>query len=390
VSGQNSNQIFPAPLTTHPTSVAYLNIPNNYTLPYENTQICLVSDIICHRRLFLLTYDGEGGRPRIDLTQYQLELCGLFHEGLTFDQLSTYLLETYQLNINTRTLKRRFQAWEVRRRIPAQVEDAAKRRIQILFFEVGLEDSDILTILHKEGFQIGRYTLVRLRFELGLRRRVRGVEQCQEADQLVRRLVAEELEKGVIDGYGRRYLYTHFRQRGHIVARDRLFEAYRTMNFEAVERRKRDLQRHRGEYIVPGPNFVWSIDGYCKLRPYGVEIYACIDAYSRYIVWVYVGISASTAVSCAHQFFEALEEVELQPRFVRSDRGVETVMLADAHYQLQTSYEPDLEFQECYLYGTSTANQRIEAWWQQLSKGLIFRWRVGLLLVEYYILITKF
>ncbi|KAF1946536.1 hypothetical protein EJ02DRAFT_462549 [Clathrospora elynae] len=155
----------------------------------------------------------------------------------------------------------------------------------------------MLTVLHKEGFDIGKYTLVRLRFELGLRRRVRGVQQSQEADRLVRELVAQELEKGVIDGYGQRYLYTHFWQRGIIVARDRLFEAYRTMNYEAVERRKRDLQRHRGEYFVPGPNFVWSIDGYCKLRPYGVEIYACIDAYSRYIVWVYIGISASTARS---------------------------------------------------------------------------------------------
>lgn len=154
------------------------------------------------------------------------------------------------------------------------------------------------------------------------------------------------------------------------------------MNFEAVERRKRDLQRHRGEYIVPGPNFVWSIDGYCKLCPYGVEIYACIDAYSRYIIWVYIGILASTAVSCVYQFLQTLEEVELQPRFVRSDRGTEIVMLADAHYQLQTTYEPDLEFQECYLYGTSIANQRIEAWWQQLSKGLIFCWRVSSLLYD--------
>jgi DNA-binding CsgD family transcriptional regulator len=48
----------------------------------------------------------KGGRPRIDLTNYQLELCRLFQEGLTFDQISAYLLETYQININTRTLKR--------------------------------------------------------------------------------------------------------------------------------------------------------------------------------------------------------------------------------------------------------------------------------------------
>lgn len=316
------------------------------------------------------------GRPAINLTQYQAELRAIFHEGLTFEQIAAYIQETYQIRINIRTLKRRFREWNLRRGLPTQVEEVVKNRIRVLFFEVGLEDTEMLLILQGEGFKITKYTLVRLRFELGLRRRVRGIEQCQEADRLVQRLVAEELEKGVIDGYGRRYLYTHFRQRGHIIARDRLFQAYRTINFEAVERRKRDLQRHRGEYIVPGPNFIWSVDGYCKLRPYGIEIYACIDAYSRYIIWVYIGISASTAVSCVHQYLQTLEAVQLQPRFVRSDRGVETVMLADAHYQLQETYEPDLQFEECYLYGTSTANQRIEAWWQQLSKGLLFRWRV--------------
>jgi hypothetical protein len=119
------------------------------------------------------------------------------------------------------------------------------------------------------------------------------------------------------------------------------------------------------------------MDGYAKLKPYGVEIYACIDAYSRYIVWVYVGISACTAVSCLSQFIEVLESTEQQPRFVRSDRGTETVMMADTHYQLQVAYDPNLQFDDCYLYGTSTANQRIEAWWLQLSKGLLFQWRVS-------------
>ena len=81
-------------------------------------------------------------------------------------------------------------------------------------------------------------------------------EQQAQADKVVQKLISDELQKGVIDGYGCRYLYTHFRQQGHIIARDRLFRIYRIINPEAVERRKRDLQRHRGEYIVPGLNFI--------------------------------------------------------------------------------------------------------------------------------------
>jgi len=52
-------------------------------------------------------------------------------------------------------------------------------------------------------------------------------------------------------------------------------------------------------------------------------------------------------------------------------------MLENAHFQLQQEAEPGLKFEDCYLYGTSTANQQIEAWWQQLSKGYLFRWRVS-------------
>jgi hypothetical protein len=165
----------------------------------------------------------------------------------------------------------------------------------------------------------------------------------------------------VIDGYGRGFLYTHFRRKGFIVARDRLFKIYRTINPEAVERRRHNLQQRRGEYLVPGPNFIWSIDGHNKLKPYGIEIYGCIDAYSRYVIWLYVGVSNATAVSCFRQYLDAIEAVGKQPSFIRSDRGNETVMLADAHLRLQKDQEPEVRFEDCYLYGTSTANQRIKA-----------------------------
>ena len=51
------------------------------------------------------------------------------------------------------------------------------------------------------------------------------------------------------------------------------------------------------EYFVKVPNRVFSIDGHDKLSRFGFEIYSAIDAYSRYIVWCYIGISNRTAVS---------------------------------------------------------------------------------------------
>lgn len=159
--------------------------------------------------------------------------------------------------------------------------------------------------------------------------------------------------------------------------RDRLYSIYRTIAPDAVERRTRDMQRHRKAYIVPGPNFVWSIDGYMKLEPYGIEIYAGIDAYARYIIWTYVGITARTEVSVLKQFLDVVEDVQLQSRIVRSDQGPETVLLAEAHHRLLRAYDPNIPLEECYYYGTGVKNQRIEAWWTQLAKEQLFKWRVS-------------
>ncbi|CAG8785481.1 17044_t:CDS:2 [Gigaspora margarita] len=64
---------------------------------------------------------------------------------------------------------------------------------------------------------------------------------------------------------------------------------------------------------IPGPNFMWSVDGYDKLRQWGFYIHGAVDAYSRYIIWLEVGLLS-------------------------------------------------------WKYGSSTSNQRIEAWWSHLRK----------------------
>ena len=229
----------------------------------------------------------------------------------------------------------------------------------------------------KEGWHIGKWTLIRLRYELGLKRRIRGVEAQAEADRLTQDAIREELLTGPIDGYGKGMLYAHFKSTYHAVQRDRLFRNYRMLNPEAVERRRRDIQRRKGEYIVPGPNWLWSIDGHDKLKPYGIEIYAGIDAYSRYITWIYVGVSNGTAVSVVQQFLETVKSTGVFPHFVRSDCGGETGMLAYTQYRLSKSQDPTVKLSDCYLYGTSTANERIEKWWADQTKSWEFRWRVS-------------
>lgn len=124
-----------------------------------------------------------------------------------------------------------------------------------------------------------------------------------------------------------------------------------------------------------------------KLEPFGIEIYASIDGYSRFVIWVYIGVSARTGVSVLRQSLDAFKSNGgIQPKQFRSDRGTETTLLADAQYELRKLGDPSVEISDCYIYGRSVDNQRIEAWWGQLSRattGLFHVRKSSLILILY-------
>ncbi|PMD66708.1 uncharacterized protein K444DRAFT_516738, partial [Hyaloscypha bicolor E] len=47
---------------------------------------------------------------------------------------------------------------------------------------------------------------------------------------------------------------------------------------------------NKGEYIIPGPDYIWLINRYNKLSPFSINIYTYINAYSRAIIWIYISI----------------------------------------------------------------------------------------------------
>lgn len=191
------------------------------------------------------------------------------------------------------------------------------------------------------------------------------------------RAVLEEELRGQSALYGRRLAYTRLKQLGVPVARDRMFELVRELDPDGVASRMFARQKiPRGDYRVAGPNRVISVDGHHKLTLYGFEVYAGIDAYSRYITWIHVGISTRTAIAVLRSYLDHLSEHGTLPYTIRSDRGTETHMMANAHCQLHQELNPDSVWSDHYWYGTSTANQRIESWWRHMSKGQTIVWKV--------------
>ncbi|KAM0803128.1 hypothetical protein BDR22DRAFT_802080 [Usnea florida] len=317
-----------------------------------------------------------GGRPSKGLEEYKNDILRQVSQGWKDHEVITWLTDNKDLVIERRTLLRYFKKWGVSRLDRTEDTQELRDRIRVFFCRAGATDEEMLRWLRIDGFTITPTGLVRIRKELGYKRLEPSQEARDHMDEIVRGLIEEEAGKNVIQSLGRGMLVEHFRKLGHPVIRDRLFAQYRALFPDDVDRRLRDLQRVRGEYVVPGPNLVWSVDGHDKLRDYGIEIYAGIDAHARYIPWCTTGISNRTAVSILRGYLDTISSPALnqQPRFVRSDRGGETVLMAQAHLTLQQAKDPEMTFRNCYMYGTSTANQRIESWWAQLTKSSLGKW----------------
>jgi hypothetical protein len=98
-------------------------------------------------------------------------------------------------------------------------------------------------------------------------------------------LTRQALDEGTIRCYGRGLLQSYLRLQGHHAREDDVREALAHLDPEGTEARRRgpDKTRKGGEFITPGPDFLWYCDGHDKFRNYGIEIYAAVDAYSRRI-----------------------------------------------------------------------------------------------------------
>jgi hypothetical protein len=143
---------------------------------------------------------------------------------------------------------------------------------------------------------------------------------------------------------------------------------------------------------------MWSADGYSKLDFMGIQIYGCVDAYSRQVQWLYVGHSSHTQVSVLRQYLDHIAKKGFTPDILRTDRGVETPMLADAHYSLRKEndghrdiaysrtlpyrnhsgdYGLPLALEHCYYFGKSTRNLAVESWWRHLAEFFVNVWIVS-------------
>ena len=67
---------------------------------------------------------------------------------------------------------------------------------------------------------------------------------------------------------------------------------------------KTQTRLHQRTYTCPGPNLSWHVDGYDKLKPFGLSVHGCIDGFSRRLLWLQVQRSNKNPRVIANCFLE--------------------------------------------------------------------------------------
>ena len=157
---------------------------------------------------------------------------------------------------------------------------------------------------------------------------------------------------------------------GHVVTRNVVRQILKVVDPEGVEARSCHRLRRR-QYCAKGLNYIWHIDGYDKLKPFGFCIHGAIDGYSRRMLLLEVASSNNSPKIIAHYFCKYVLLLGSTASTIRSDRGIENVNVAAIQRFYRRFQVGEFSGEKSLMYGRSTSNQRIEAWWEFSGKAAL-------------------
>lgn len=156
--------------------------------------------------------------PRhVDLELYRDQISSWVLGGMTQADVLARLKEA-GVDISHRTLQGRLQAWDIK--VQPKIEDtpALRQRVIELFWSVSISDATTVAILQLDGYQITQRGLQRLRWKLGLLRRV-PKENQEAVNETIRVALMKEYEDGRIQDYGKVFLSTFMRSEYNFIGR---------------------------------------------------------------------------------------------------------------------------------------------------------------------------
>ncbi|XP_063971427.1 uncharacterized protein LOC135158071 [Lytechinus pictus] len=235
-------------------------------------------------------------------------------------------------------------------------------------FEMGLMYKDIVTILATEcGIVISFRHLKRLLRQHGLSRR----KNYSDIGEVVDFILKQVEGSGRLHGY--RWMFEKCRAHHINCKKEDVRIILGVVDPEGTTQRRRRRLRRR-QYSSKGPNFLWHLDSYDKLKAFGICINGCIDGFSRKIMWMNAYHTSSDPKVIGGYYIEKVSDIGGCPSVVRGDLGTENGYVRDFQRFFREDDEDGMAGIRSYLEGPSTANQRIEYWWSFLRRECMEFW----------------
>ena len=127
-------------------------------------------------------------------------------------------------------------------------------------------------------------------------------------------------------------------------------------------------------YVSQGPNFMWHIDGYDKLKPFSFPIHGAIHGFTRKILWLNICPSNNDPQVISYFYVNCISNLKCVPKRIRGYRGSENVVLAGMQGYFTEENKDSMSGHSSFLFGNSTNNQRIESWWLFSKRQNNARW----------------
>ncbi|XP_062422189.1 uncharacterized protein LOC134102881 [Pungitius pungitius] len=234
------------------------------------------------------------------------------------------------------------------------------------YFKRGFTTDEILQLLSSlHGIVLSKRTLERILNKKQLWRRKNKTDVAEVAT-----FIEQQLEtSGQCHGY--RWMHQKCWLHGIITDRETVRILLQLLDGEGVDLRSRNRLRRR-VYHSCGPNYVWHIDGYDKLKPFGIAISGRIDGFSRKMIWLEAYKTNNDPKIIAGYFMDAVINADGCPARLRLDLGTENGHMAEMQRLLHLS--GDQAETDCVTFGPSTGNQRIERWWLTLRSECVQFW----------------
>lgn len=238
-----------------------------------------------------------------------------------------------------------------------------------IYYHAGYTVREIIGFLvTRHGIAIGERQVHRILREKQLKRR----ENQSSLEEIVRALLHELAGSSRNMGYRlmrRRLLTDH----DIIASSETVRLALSVLDAEGVLARSRRCL-HRRAYSNKGPNFAIHMDGWDKLKPFGISIHGAVDGYSRRVLWLRACNSNKNPQYVARFYLDYVKEINGVPMIIYADRGTENSIARDIQYGLRWNHNDPFQGISSFIYGSSNRNTRIERFWRSLREMVGNTW----------------